>query len=155
MIYIAWRFGSRRHGISAVFALFHDVLFILGMFAVFGRFLNVEVDIMFVTATLTAVAFSVHDTIIIFDRIREVRRQEPNMDFHEVVNRAFTSTVVRSLNTSISLILVLASLVLLGGDTIRWFVIALLIGTFVGAYSSPFVATTLLTVWTDRTGENK
>jgi preprotein translocase subunit SecF len=147
LFYIGWRFKNRAYGVTAVLAMFHDVLVILGAFAIFGRFWSAEVDIMFVTAALTALSFSVHDTVVLYDRIREMLRRNPNLDFEEVVNLAFNSTLARSLSTSMSIIFVLLALVLLGGKAIFWFAVALLIGTISGVYSSPFVATPLLVIW--------
>ncbi|PIZ46173.1 protein translocase subunit SecF [candidate division WWE3 bacterium CG_4_10_14_0_2_um_filter_41_14] len=147
LFYIAWRFKDRVFGIAAVIALIHDVLVILGTFALLGNLLNVEVDVMFVTATLTALAFSVHDTIVLFDRVREVKRRQPKDDFETVMNTAINSTLVRSLSTSLSIAFVLIALLVLGGTVIRWFVVALLVGTISGAYSSPFTAAPLTVFW--------
>lgn len=149
LLYIAWRFKNRRYGITAIVAMIHDILVILGVFAVLGRVWGVEVDLMFVTATLTALAFSVHDTIVLYDRVRETLRRNPKSNFNDVVNLAINSTLVRSLSTSLSVVFVLISLILLGGESIRWFVVALLVGTISGSYSSPFTAAPLLTVWHD------
>lgn len=157
LIYIAWRFNNRRFGVTAIAALIHDVLVILGVFAILGKFFGVEVDIMFVTATLTALTFSVHDTIVLYDRVREVRRRNPKEDLETVVNLAINQILVRSLSTSLSLIFVLIALILLGGESIRWFVVALLVGTISGAYSSPFTAAPLLMMWNEKRpqGSNK
>ena len=149
LLYIAWRFKNRRFGITAIIAMLHDILVIMGTFAVLGKVWGVEVDVMFVTAALTALAFSVHDTIVLYDRVRETLRRNPKTDFNEVVNMAINSTMVRSLSTSLSIVFVLVALIALGGETIRWFVVALLVGTISGAYSSPFTAAPLLTVWND------
>ncbi len=149
LFYIAWRFEHRLYGITAVAAMIHDVLLILASFAVFGFLFNVEVDIMFVTATLTALAFSVHDTIVLYDRVREVERRHPKEKFADIVNLAINATIVRSVSTSLAIIFVLTSLLLLGGETIRWFVAALLVGTITGVYSSPFIAAPLVVVLRD------
>ncbi|NTV30508.1 protein translocase subunit SecF [candidate division WWE3 bacterium] len=149
LFYIGWRFKNRRFGVTAIVAMIHDILVILGVFAVLGRVWGVEIDLMFVTATLTALAFSVHDTIVLYDRVRETLRRNPKENFNDVVNLAINSTLVRSLSTSLSVVFVLTALVLLGGETIRWFVVALLVGTISGSYSSPFTAAPLLTVWHD------
>jgi preprotein translocase subunit SecF len=137
------------YGVTAIVALFHDLLVILGAFVFLGLWFGVEVDIMFVTAALTALAFSVYDTIVIYDRVREGLRRNPNTDFKEVVNLAINGTLVRSLSTSLSILFVLVSMAVLGGKVIFWFVIALIIGTISGSYSSPFLAAPLLTVWHD------
>lgn len=155
MIYIGWRFKDRKFGVSAIIAMFHDVLVILASFAVFGYIWGVEVDIMFVTATLTALAFSVHDTVVLYDRVRESLRRNPEQDFHYVLNLAINETLVRSLSTSLSLFFVLTALLLLGGETIRWFIAALLVGTISGAYSSPFTAAPILAVWHEGFGNDK
>ncbi len=152
MVYITWRFRDRKFGVTAIVAMAHDVLVILASFAVFGHLWGVEVDIMFVTATLTALAFSVHDTVVLYDRIRETLARHPKDEFDQVLNMAINSTLVRSLSTSLSLIFVLTALLLLGGAVIRWFVVALLIGTLTGVYSSPFTAAPLLAVWVEKRG---
>jgi len=146
LVYIAWRFENKMYGITAVMAMVHDVLVILASFALFGYFWGVEIDVMFVTAALTALAFSVHDTVVLYDRVHEVLRRNPKDSFGEVVNTAVNATLVRSLSTSLTIVLVLTSLLVLGGDNIRWFVVALLVGTITGAYSSPFIAAPLV-VW--------
>jgi len=149
MIYIGWRFKDFKYGVTAIVALFHDLLVVVGSFALFGYLWGVEVDVMFVTATLTALAFSVHDTIVVYDRVREMLRRNPQDDFKDVVNLAINSTLVRSLSTSLSIVFVLVALALLGGQSVFWFVIALLIGTVSGTYSSPFLAVPLLSVWVE------
>ena len=143
LMYVAWAFKSFMYGISAIIALFHDVLVVIGMFSLFGHFYGVEVDVLFVTALLTTMSFSVHDTIVVFDRIRESLKSD-NLPFEVTVNKALTETMGRSVNNSMTILFMLLALVLLGGDTIRWFVAALLIGTISGTYSSPFVATQIL-----------
>ncbi len=150
LVYIGWRFSERVYGVTAVVAMVHDVLVILGVFALLGHYLGVEVDVMFVTAALTTLAFSVHDTIVLYDRVRETLRRSPNDDFETVVNTAINATMVRSLSTTLTIIFVLVALLLLGGENIRWFVVALLVGTVTGVYSSPFIATQLLAAWKGR-----
>lgn len=155
ILYIAWAFrrvpkpaNSWRFGISAVTALLHDLLFVIGMFAILGKFLPyVEVDSLFVTALLTIMGFSVHDTIVVFDRIRENLRLNPGGDFTDVANASVVQTLARSLNTSLTVLIVLLALFLLGGDSTKGFVLALLLGVAVGTYSSIFNATPLLVVW--------
>ncbi|HYM65008.1 MAG TPA: protein translocase subunit SecF [Candidatus Sulfotelmatobacter sp.] len=154
VLYITWSFrrvpkpaSSFRFGIAAIVALIHDVLVLLGLFSILGHFFNVEVDSLFVTAILTVIGFSVHDTIVVFDRIRENLRRFGGENFSEVVNDSILQTLDRSLNTSLTVVLVLVSLLLFGGETIRWFVVALLIGVISGTYSSIFNASPLLVLW--------
>jgi len=156
VIYITWSFrsvpkptSSFRFGVCAIVALIHDVLVLLGLFSIFGHFFGVEVDSLFVTAALTVIGFSVHDTIVVFDRIRENLKRIGGNNFSEVVNDSILQTLDRSLNTSLTVILVLFALLIFGGDSIRWFVVALLIGVTSGTYSSIFNASPLLVVWQD------
>jgi len=140
LIYITYAFKSFNFALAAVLAMLHDLLILLGTFSLLSHFAGAEVDTLFVTAVLTTMSFSVHDTIVIFDKVREYRHNmERNID--DNANKALTETMVRSVNNSMTIIFMLLSLVLLGGSTIRFFAIALLIGTISGTYSSPFVAT--------------
>ncbi len=159
VLYIAFSFrkvpkptASWRFGIAAVIALLHDVLLVIGIFAILGKFFNVEIDTLFVTALLTVIGFSVHDTIVVFDRIRENLLKHINRNFTEVANLAVVQTLGRSLNTSLTVIFVLLALLLFGGETIKWFVAALLIGIISGTYSSIFNATALLVFWEEKLG---
>lgn len=150
LLYVAYAFRNIKFGVSAVVALIHDLFVVLGSFAFFGHFFHVEVDTLFVTAILTTMSFSVHDTIVVFDRIREMlKRGERSAggDFDALCDRALTETIGRSLANSLTIIFMLIALALLGGTTIRWFIIALLIGTISGTYSSDFVATPILILW--------
>lgn len=150
LVWVAIQFKNIKFGFSAILAMIHDSLIILGSFSLLGHFLDVEIDFLFVTAILTVLSFSVHDTIVVYDRIREKQRKyDPSLgsDIEKIANSAITETMVRSLNNSFTIIFMLLSLVLLGGETIRWFALALLIGTVSGTYSSPFVAVPLLVVW--------
>jgi len=154
VLYITWSFrqvpkpaSSFRFGICAIIALIHDVLVVLGVFAVLGHFFGVEIDSLFVTAILTIIGFSVHDTIVVFDRIRENLRRKGSLDFARTVNESIVQTIDRSLNTSLTVVLVLVALLLFGGESIRWFVVALLIGIVSGTYSSIFNAAPLLVLW--------
>lgn len=150
LFWVAFQFKSIKYGVSAILAMIHDSLVLVGSFSLLGHFFNVEIDFLFVTAVLTILSFSVHDTIVVYDRIREKQRKyDSNIgsDIKDVANFALTETMVRSLNNSFTIIFMLLSLVLLGGETIRWFAVALLIGTISGTYSSPFVAVPLLVVW--------
>lgn len=147
LAYVAYAFKNIKFGISAVIALVHDLLVVLGLFSLFGQWWGVEVDTLFVTAFLTTMSFSVHDTIVVFDRIREKMRRGEGGSFESLSDHALTETMGRSLANSFTIIFMLLALILLGGETIRWFVIALLIGTVSGTYSSPFVATPVLILW--------
>lgn len=154
ILYITWSFrkvpkpaSSFRFGVCAIFALIHDVLVIVGVFAIFGHFFGVEIDSLFVTAVLTIIGFSVHDTIVVFDRVRENLKRMIGSPFSKIVNDSILQTLDRSLNTSLTVILVLLALLLFGGESIRWFVIALLIGITSGTYSSIFNAAPLLVIW--------
>lgn len=137
-----WRFGW-----SAIIALLHDLLFVLGVFSLLGHFKGVEVDSMFVTAMLTVLGFSVHDTIVVFDRIRENLKVYGGQTIEFVVNHSIAQTFVRSLNTSLTVLFVLLAMLLFGGESIRYFVLALFIGIIVGTYSSIFIASPVLVLW--------
>jgi len=145
--YVAWRFKNAKFGFCAILAMFHDTLVMLGAFSLLGYFFGVEVDTLFVTAVLTILSFSVHDTVVVYDRIRESQKLFPKASFESLVNKAVTETLSRSLNNSLTIIFMLIALLLLGGVTIKWFVAALLIGTISGTYSSTFNAAPLLVVW--------
>ena len=146
LLWVAIQFKSFKFGISAVLAMFHDSLVVIGIYSIFGHFFGAEVDLLFVTALLTILSFSVHDTIIVFDRIRESKKGFGD-DMYHLANIAVSETMVRSLNNSFVVIFMMVALLLLGGTTIRWFVATLLIGTISGAYSSPFVAVPILVTW--------
>ncbi|KKP94599.1 MAG: protein-export membrane protein SecF [Candidatus Levybacteria bacterium RBG_16_35_6] len=139
--------NSLSFGVSAIIALLHDVLVVIGIFSIFGHFLGVEIDSLFVTAVLTVIGFSVHDTIVVFDRIRENLSKDRGNSFSKIVNNSILQTLTRSIHTSLTVVLVLFTLLLFGGETIRWFVIALLIGVISGTYSSIFNASPILVVW--------
>lgn len=145
--YIAWQFKNLAFGICATVATLHDTLVILGSFSLLGRFLGFEVDVLFVTALLTILSFSVHDTIVVYDRIRESLKRFPGTSLETLINKAVSETLVRSINNSLVVIFMLVSLVLLGGSTIHEFAAALLIGTISGTYSSIFTAAPLLALW--------
>lgn len=159
VLYIAFSFrkvpkpaSPWRFGICAIVALLHDVLLVVGVFAILGKFLGVEVDTLFVTAILTIIGFSVHDTIVVFDRIRENLLKNVGRKFTDVANLAVVQTLGRSLNTSLTVVFVLIALLLFGGETIKWFVVALLVGIISGTYSSIFNATALLVWWEEKLG---
>lgn len=145
--YVWSQFHSLKFGVAAVVAMMHDACIVIGAFSILGKLFNVEVDVLFVTALLTILSFSVHDTIIVFDRIRETSRKHPSVPFVDVVNSAVLQTLGRSINNSMTIIIMLSALVLLGGPTIRWFAVALLIGAITGTYSSTFTAAPILLVW--------
>ena len=154
ILYVAWSFrnipkpySSWKFGVSAVIALIHDTSVVLGVFSLLGHFYNVEIDALFVTAILTVIGFSVHDTIVVFDRVRENLPKLPKLSFSDVVNYSLTETIGRSLNTSITVLLTLLALLVFGGETTYWFVMALLIGVATGTYSSIFNAAPLLAIW--------
>jgi len=139
--------SSWQFGVTAIIALLHDVLVMVGIFSILGHFLNVEIDSMFVVAALTVIGFSVHDTIVVFDRIRENLIKRGSSDFEELANDSVLETFSRSINTSFLTFLVLLTLYLLGGETTKVFVLALLIGIATGTYSSIFNASPMLVVW--------
>jgi preprotein translocase subunit SecF len=145
LFWIAYRFKSFLFGISAILAVFHDLLVLFGVFSLLGHFFEVEVDTLFVTAVLTTLSFSVHDTIVVFDRIREIRRRA-ELSLAGAVNQAVSETLVRSLNNSLTIVFMLLALLLLGGASLQAFVGALLLGTITGTYSSTFNAAPLLLV---------
>lgn len=135
----SWRFGW-----SAIVALIHDLLFVLGVFSILGHYKGVEIDSLFVTAVLTVLGFSVHDTIVVFDRIRENLKTHAGQTLEFIINHSIAQTIVRSLNTSLTVLFVLLALLLFGGESIKYFVLALFIGIIVGTYSSIFIASPVL-----------
>jgi len=147
LLYIAYRFRNIKFGVSAILAMLHDSLVVLGIFSLLGHFAGVEVDTLFVTALLTVLSFSVHDTIVVYDRIRELKKHHAYLTFEEIVNRACVETMGRSLNNSLTIIFMLLAMYLLGGETTKWFIFALLIGTVSGTYSSTFTAAPILIIW--------
>lgn len=151
LIYIWWAFRELdrpfRYGVCAIVAIVHDAVIVLGLFAILGEFNNVEVDVAFLTAILTVIGFSVHDTIVVFDRMREIMRHDPYIPFNEAVNSAMTDTLARSINTSLVVIFTTLAMLLLGGETIRYFLLALLVGIVVGTYSSIGVSVQVLVAW--------
>ncbi len=136
-----------RYGACALIALLHDVLVVLGVFSILGWLFAVQIDALFITALLTVVGFSVHDTIVVFDRIRENMQRRTAETFDQVVNASLVQTMARSLNTSLTVLFTLSALTLFGGETIRPFTGALLVGIFSGTYSSIFNASMLLVIW--------
>ena len=154
VLYIAWAFrkvsrpvSSFKYGIIATIALFHDVIITLGVFSVLGHLYNVEIGIPFVAALLAILGYSVNDTIVVFDRTRENLLRARDDDFEKTVNKSINETLVRSINTSFTTLLVLFTLLLFGGETIKYFIVALIVGIAAGTYSSLFIASPLLVTW--------
>lgn len=143
LIYLTFTFANFKFALAAILAMLHDFLVVVGCYSLLSKYFGAEVDTLFITSILTTMSFSVHDTIVVFDKIREYKKTE-NSDFTILANKALTETMVRSLNNSLTIVLMLLALVLLGGDSIRFFSATLLIGTIIGTYSSPFVATPIL-----------
>jgi len=149
LLYIFYAFRKMSFAIAAVVALMHDILVVLGMYSIVSFSFGAQLDTLFVTALLTTMSFSVHDTIVIFDMIRDELQKGKMTDLSDLSDYAVTSTLVRSLNNSLTIVFMLFSLVLLGGSSITFFAVALLIGTITGVYSSPFVATPVM-VWLEK-----
>jgi preprotein translocase subunit SecF len=147
LLWITVRFRDVRFGVAALLAMLHDVIVVVGIFAVLGTLFGVEIDALFVTAMLTVIGFSVHDTIVVFDRIRENRARHAGEPFDRIVNHSVLQTFGRSINTSLTVILTLLALLLFGGSAIRFFVLALLLGITSGTYSSIFNASPILVTW--------
>lgn len=146
-LYISRQFKEWKYGICAILAMLHDSLVLIGSFSLLGFLYGVEVDVLFVTAVLTTLSFSVHDTIVVYHRIRELQQKNRTTDLGELLNMAVLGTITRSLNNSLTIVLMLTALVLLGGESIKWFAVALLIGALTGTYSSTCTAVPLLYVW--------
>lgn len=153
VLYIAWAFrkvsrpiASWQYGIAAIVGLFHDVFIPVGVFAALGYFYGVEIDTLFITALLTMLGFSVHDTIVVFDRIRE-NLMHSTESFATVVNKSVNQTIARSINTSLTTLFVLLTTYFFGGESVRHFVLALILGIVFGTYSSIFIASPLLVTW--------
>ena len=147
LLWITYRFRDVKFGLTALVALVHDVIVVLGTFAILGTFFHVEIDALFVTAMLTVIGFSVHDTIVVFDRVRENKARHAGEPFDQIVNHSILQTFGRSIMTSLTVVLTLLALLLFGGAAISDFILALLIGIVSGTYSSIFVAAPLLVDW--------
>jgi preprotein translocase subunit SecF len=151
LLFISWSFRNvpkaHRYGIAAIIAAGHDALIILGVFSILGKLFGTEINTMFIVGLLTIIGFSVHDTIVVFDRIRETVTTNPEAPFAEVVNVSLTETLARSLNTSITLLFTIGALLLLGGASIQNFLLVLLVGVIAGTYSSIFIASQILVSW--------
>ena len=153
-LYIAWAFrrvskplSSWRYGVVTLIALFHDLVIPIGLFACLGHFYGVEVGTNFIVALLVILGFSVHDTIVVFDRIRENLKRYASLDFMPLVNQSVNETLVRSISTSFTVLLTLLALYVFGGESLRYFILALMVGIFSGTYSSIFIASPLLVSW--------
>lgn len=155
VVYLSIRF-QLDFAIAAIISLMHDALFVLGAFSILGLLFNVEIDGLFVTAILTVIGFSSHDTIVVFDRIREnLRYYSKKMSFGEIVNVSVNQTFVRSVNTSLTVLITLGALYLFGGVTTRDFVLAMILGILIGTYSSIFFASMAIDVWREYKGSKK
>lgn len=161
ILYISWAFksvskpvSSWKYGITAIIALCHDMILILGVFAALGHFYGIEINTPFIAAILTVLGYSVSDTIVVFDRIRE-NLPKSHEDFENTVNRSLNETLTRSLNTSFSSVLALLAILFFGGSTIKDFALALAIGVVVGTYSSIFIASPALVIWNNLTHRKK
>ena len=146
---VSYPVSSWKYGVITLLTLFHDAVIPVGLFALLGKFANAEVDVNFVVAVLVVMGFSVHDTIVVFDRIRENLRtnRAGKFNFSDLVNQSVNQTMARSVNTSLTLVLVLIALYLFASSSLHYFVLTILVGTVVGTYSSIFVASPLLTLW--------
>lgn len=149
LLYMSFAFKGFNFALAALVALIHDFLVVVGSYSLLSHFFGAQVDTLFVTAVLITMSFSVHDTIVIFDKIREYFRREGKGNVELYANRALTETLVRSMNNSMTIIFMLLALILFGGSTIKFFIVTLLIGTITGTYSSPFVATPIV-VWLEK-----
>jgi preprotein translocase subunit SecF len=147
MLWITYRFRDFRMGVTALVALLHDVLVVVGVFAILGTFTGLLVDSLFVTAMLTIIGFSVHDTIVVYDRVRENRARHAGEPFDRIVNHSILQTFGRSVTTSFTVVIALLAMLLFAGAAVGTFVLALLIGIISGTYSSIFNASPLLVVW--------
>lgn len=162
LLFIAYSFrqipspySSFKFGVSAIVALLHDAFVVLGIFSLLGHFAGIEINALFITAVLTVIGFSVHDTIVVFDRIRENLTKLRGQNFESIVNFSLVETLNRSLKTSLTVLFTLLALLLLGGETVRYFVLALLVGIISGTYSSVFNAAPILVVWENWSSKKK
>jgi SecD/SecF fusion protein len=153
VVYVSWSFRNvpkaYRYGIAAIVAAGHDVLFVIGAFSIFGKVFGTEVDSMFITGVLTVLGFSVHDTIVVFDRVRENVATNPGVGFDEIVNSSLTETLARSMNTSLTVVFAITALLLLGAGQVNVLLLTLLMGIVAGTYSSIFIASQILVAWED------
>lgn len=151
-VYLAFRFQF-DYAVFAIVALFHDVLITVGIFSILGLVAGIEVDSLFIVALLTIVGFSVNDTVVIYDRVREVIQEDPGKHINQVVDDAVNQTLTRSINTTLTTLLTLFAIFIFGGETLKNFALALIIGFTMGAYSSIFIASSLLALWREKTGK--
>ncbi len=147
MLWMTFRFRNYKFGVTALLALLHDVIVVVGIFAILGTFFGTQIDGLFITAMLTVIGFSVHDTIVVYDRIRENKARHAGEPIAAIVNHSVWQTFGRSINTTLTVVFTLTALLLFAGPSLRNFVLALLIGIVSGTYSSIFVASPLLVVW--------
>ena len=148
--YLTFRFQF-NYALAAILGLIHDTLFVVGVFSILGLMFNVQVDALFVTAVLTVIGFSVHDTIVVFDRVREnLKYYGKKMSFGEIMNASINQTLARSINTSVTTLITLLALYFFGGVTTKDFVLAMILGIFIGTYSSIFFCSTLVDIWEDK-----
>ena len=147
LLWITYRFRDFKMGVCALVALLHDVIVVVGVFAILGSVFGLQIDSLFVTAVLTVIGFSVHDTIVVFDRVRENRSRHAGEPFDRIVNHSILQTFGRSITTSLTVVITLLALLLFAGEAIGTFVLALLLGIISGTYSSIFNASPLLVVW--------
>jgi len=151
LLYIAWAFRRMpspfKWGACAIVALIHNIVIVAGVFALLGRFSGVEIDALFITGLLTIVGYTINNTVVVFDRIRENRAKGLSSDLHITVNASLVETVVRTVNTSLTTLCVILALLLFGGATIHYFILVLFLGLLVGTYSSMFIAGPLLVTW--------
>lgn len=156
-LYVSWAFrkvsrpvSSWKYGVVSVLTLFHDIIIPIGAFSFLGHFMGVEIDIAFIAAILTILGYSINDTIVVFDRTRENLIKHNVNDFEQVVNKSVNQTLIRSFNTSLTVIIVLFALYIFGAESLKYFALALIIGVIVGTYSSVFIASPLLVEWQKR-----
>lgn len=153
--YLTFRFQF-DYALAAILGLVHDTLFVCGVFSILGLLYDVQIDALFVTALLTVIGFSVHDTIVVFDRVREnLKYYSKKMSFGEIMNASINQTLTRSINTSLTTLITLLALYFLGGVTTRDFVLAMILGIAIGTYSSIFFCSTLVDVWEDKKNSSK
>ena len=153
-LYIAWAFrkisrplGSWRYGVVTLVALFHDLMIPIGLFSILGHYYGIEIGTNFIVALLVTLGFSVHDTIVVFDRIRENLKRYESLDFISLVNKSVNETIIRSISTSVTVLLTLFALFIFGGEELKYFILALMVGIFSGTYSSIFIASPILVSW--------
>lgn len=153
IVYLSFRFQF-DYAFFAIVALFHDVFITAGIFSILGLVAGIEMDSLFLVALLTIIGFSVNDTVVIYDRIRENLDRSPDLSFNEIVDNAVNQTLARSINTTLTALLPLTAIFFFGGETLKYFALALIVGFAAGAYSSIFIASTLLALWRNRQSQS-